>query len=123
MRPKRVAYALLGFALAAMAIGLVIARHADWWPLVVFAIAPDIALVVGASNSLERGQLHPRAVALYNAVHRFWAPAILVLLALLVQADAWVAAGLSWCAHIAFDRSLGFGIRNAEGFQRDQSGG
>lgn len=115
----RAGYALLGLAFALNAILVVITQHGSWWPVVVFAIAPDITLLAGAAPGLKRGQLHPRAVPFYNAVHRFWAPAVMTLLALLLHADIWVAAGLSWCAHIAIDRSLGFGLRTAEGFQRD----
>ena len=121
MRPRRLAYALLGFAAAGLGIGVVVTQHAAWWPLVVFAIAPDIALIAGAGPGLERGQLHPRAVPLYNAVHRYWAPVVLIVLAFLLHAEAWVAAGLAWTAHISFDRSLGFGLRTAEGFQRDRA--
>jgi hypothetical protein len=29
-----------------------------------------------------------------------------------------LAAGLAWTAHISFDRSLGFGLRTREGFQK-----
>jgi len=29
-----------------------------------------------------------------------------------------ITARLAWCAHISFDRSLGFGLRTTEGFQR-----
>jgi len=32
-----------------------------------------------------------------------------------------VAAGLAWIAHIGIDRSLGFGLRTPEGFQRKDS--
>ncbi len=118
MSAKRAGYAALGFAAAALAIWIVVTRHATWWPLVGFAIAPDITLLGGAAPGLQRGQLHPRAVPFYNAVHRFWAPVVMIVAALVLQADAWVAAGLAWCAHIALDRSLGFGLRSAEGFQR-----
>ena len=115
---KRLGYALIGLAAADLAIAVVVTQHASWWQLVVFAIAPDITLLFGSGRGLERGQLAPRAVPFYNAVHRFWAPAVLVVIALLVHADAWTAAGLAWCAHIGFDRSLGFGLRTREGFQR-----
>jgi hypothetical protein len=30
----------------------------------------------------------------------------------------WLAAGLAWTAHIGIDRSLGFGLRTPDGFQR-----
>ena len=119
MKPKRLAYALLGFAAAGLGIWVVVTQHVSWWQFAVFAIAPDVTLLFGFHRGLQRGQLDPRVVPFYNAVHRFWAPAVLVVIALVLHADAWVAAGLAWSAHIAFDRSLGFGLRTAEGFQRE----
>lgn len=115
---KRLAYAALGLVTAGLAIGVVVTQHATWWQLVVFAIAPDLSLLIGMSSGLERGQLHPRAVPIYNAVHRYWAPGVLVVIASLLQTPEWLAAGLAWTAHISFDRSLGFGLRTREGFQR-----
>jgi len=70
------------------------------------------------TGGLERGQLAPRAVPIYNAVHRYWTPAALVVSSFLLSSPAWLAAGLAWIAHISFDRSLGFGLRTPEGFQR-----
>jgi hypothetical protein len=119
MSAKRPAYAALGVAATALAIAVVVTQHTSWWQLVVFAIAPDITLLFGFRPGLQRGQLDPRAVPFYNAVHRFWAPAVLIVLALVLHIDAWAAAGFAWCAHIGFDRSLGFGLRTPEGFQRD----
>lgn len=121
MSSLRVRYAALGFIAAGLAIAVVVARHTSWWQLVVFAIAPDITLLLGSGRTLQRGQLAPRAVPFYNAVHRFWAPAVLTFLAIVLSSGTWVAAGLAWIAHIAFDRSLGFGLRTPEGFQRDSS--
>jgi 1,4-dihydroxy-2-naphthoate octaprenyltransferase len=118
MKAQRIAYALLGGVAAVLAIGVVVMQHASWWQLLVLAIAPDVALLFGASRDLERGQLHPRAVPLYNAVHRFWVPAILIVVGVLLRDIGWMAGGLAWAAHIAFDRSLGFGLRTKEGFQR-----
>lgn len=121
MRLKRLAYAALGFVATGLAIAVVISRQTSWWQLIVFAIAPDVTLLFGAGRGLQRGQLGPRAVPFYNAVHRFWAPGMLTVLAIAASSGAWVAAGLAWTAHIAFDRSLGFGLRTAEGFQRESS--
>jgi 1,4-dihydroxy-2-naphthoate octaprenyltransferase len=115
---KRIAYAALGLIAIALAIAVIVTQHASWWQFVVLAVAPDIALLYGASGDLSRGQLHPRAVPLYNAVHRLVVPAILIAVAILLQAPGWLAGGLAWTAHIAFDRSLGFGLRTAQGFQR-----
>ncbi len=115
---RKLAYAALGFVATGIAIGVVVTQHATWWQLVVFAIAPDITLLAGMWPGLPRGQLHPSAVPFYNAVHRYWAPVVLVVAALLLRSPEWVAAGLAWIAHISFDRSLGFGLRTREGFQR-----
>jgi hypothetical protein len=115
---KRLAYAVLGFVATGLAIGVVVTQHATWWQLVVFAIAPDLSLLLGMSSGLQRGQLHPRAVPIYNAVHRYWAPGVLVVITFLLHSPEWLAAGLAWTAHISFDRSLGFALRTREGFQR-----
>jgi hypothetical protein len=115
---KKVAYAGLGFLAAGVAIAVVVTGRASWWQLVVFAMAPDLALIAGMSSGLARGQLHPRAVPVYNAVHRYWAPAVLVVITAFLHMPEWVAAGLAWTAHISVDRSLGFGLRTREGFQR-----
>jgi hypothetical protein len=115
---KRLAYLILGVLATGLVIAVVVTQHASWWQLVVFAIAPDLALLYGAGPGLERGRLHPRAVPFYNAVHRLWVPAILVAFMVVLQSPGWLAGGLAWIAHIAFDRSLGFGLRSPEGFQR-----
>jgi hypothetical protein len=114
---KKIAYLVLGIISAGLAVADVVTGRSTWLLLIVFAIAPDLALLAGAGPGLQRGQIHPRAVPFYNAVHRLWAPAVMVGVSLLL-APAWLAAGLAWIAHIAFDRSLGFGLRSPEGFQR-----
>jgi hypothetical protein len=118
---KKLLYAALGFVATGLAVAEVVTQHATWWPLVVFAMAPDLSFFVGMSRGLARGQLAPRAVPVYNAVHRYWAPVVLVVITFLVHSPEWVAAGLAWIAHISFDRSLGFGLRTPQGFQRTGS--
>lgn len=118
MNASRPLYAGFGLVVVVAAIALVVWRHTTWWQVAVFAIAPDISLLAGISSGLERGRLHPRAVPFYNAVHRFWVPAVLIVVAVVLQQLGWAAGGLAWIAHIAIDRSLGFGLRTREGFQR-----
>jgi hypothetical protein len=121
VKPKRIAYAALGFAAAVLGIFVIVTRQASWWPFVALALAPDVTFLLSFGPGLQRGQLAPRAVPYYNAAHRLWAPAVLVVIAFVLHADAWTAAGLAWVAHIGFDRSLGFGLRTPEGFQREGS--
>ena len=118
-RPFRAVYGALAFALlAAIVFGLV--RHSTgWWQLAAFGLGPDVALLVGMSPGLARGQLHPRAVPLYNALHRFWGPAALGVL--VVAADlstGYVVGTLAWAFHIALDRTVGYSLRTRDGFQR-----
>lgn len=116
----RITYAALGLISAALGIAVVISQHAAWWPLAVFAIAPDVTLLFGGGRGLQRGQLNPRTVPFYNAVHRYWGPAVLLVLMLALREGPWIAASLGWIAHISIDRSLGFGLRTAEGLQRGE---
>ena len=115
---KKAAYLILGLLAAGLAIAVVVIQNSSWWQLAVLAIAPDLSLLAGGGPGLARGQIRPHAVPFYNAVHRLWAPAVLVSVAIALQSPAWAAGGLAWVAHIVFDRSLGFGLRSPQGFQR-----
>ena len=95
------------------------------WHAVGFFLMPDVALLYGIARGLAKGQLHPRAVPLYNALHSFFGPALLGVVAVAGAASgvlagdgSWIVAALAWAAHIAADRSMGYGFRTAEGFQR-----
>lgn len=61
--------------------------------------------------------INPWGVRLYNATQRFAGPAVLSLLTVWVS-TAWLVAALAWAAHIAVDRSLGFGLRDMNGSVR-----
>ena len=113
----RIAYAALTAVLVAALALEVAATDTPWWLVVVFLLGPDIALFVGIGSGLEKGQLHPRAVPLYNALHRYWGPAALAL-ASIVLPEGWLAAALAWALHVSVDRTVGYGLRTPEGFQR-----
>jgi Domain of unknown function (DUF4260) len=59
-----------------------------------------------------KGQLHPRAVPLYNALHRFIGPILLAFV------PGFLLGALAWGLHIAIDRTVGYGLRSRDGFQR-----
>jgi hypothetical protein len=69
--PGRVAYAGLAAALLASAVTLIVIWDAAWWQTVALALGPDLAVLYGIAPGLARGQMHPRAIPLYNALHRF----------------------------------------------------
>ena len=114
---RRFAFAAFALLLLVAAIAQIELRDTGWWPLLAFAMAPDVALLAGFGRDLEKGRLHPRAVRLYNALHSLWSPALLALAALALPAGALVCATV-WAFHIAFDRALGYGMRTRDGHQR-----
>jgi hypothetical protein len=114
---RRAAYGLLAAALLATAIAAVIAYGSGWWIFTAFIVAPDLGVVLGISSGLEKGRLHPRAIRLYNALHSLIGPALLALAAIALGPGALIGA-LAWALHISFDRSIGYGMRTRDGFQR-----
>ena len=118
MRGRRLLYAPLALALLGFAISEVVVEDTGLWQLLVFAVLPDLALFLGIGGGLARGQLHPRAVPLYNALHHPAGPLLAVIVAAALLPDAWLAAALAWGAHVAMDRAAGYGLRTREGFQR-----
>ena len=88
----------------------------------VFLVLPDLTFLVALDEAprMAKGQLAPRAVPYYNAMHRALVP--LALMALYtVTPFAWTpafAALCGWLAHISYDRAFGYGLRTKEGFQR-----
>lgn len=108
---RRLAWA----ALFAGSLGAALALDAGAWQLWALLMAPDIALFAGIGRELEKKQLHPRAVPLYNALHHPAGPVVLGL-ASIALGPAWLAGALGWLAHIAIDRAVGYGPRDARGF-------
>jgi hypothetical protein len=115
---KRIAYAALAAALLTASIVL-IAREGHLWQFFAFGAAPDLALLLGAGSGLAQGQLHPRAVGTYNALHRVWGPLLLAaLVAAGVLGTGFLVGALAWGLHIAIDRVAGYGLRSPDGFGR-----
>jgi hypothetical protein len=115
---RRVAYGALGLLALAAAIGEMARHGTGWWQFLAFGAGPDAALLLGVGRGLARGQLHPRAVRAYNLVHGLWGPAGLAALAILVLPAGYLVGALAWTTHVALDRSLGYGLRSRDGFQR-----
>jgi hypothetical protein len=114
---RRIAYGALTVLFLAAAGYELATDGAGWWQFFVFGAGPDLALFLGVGRNLEKGQLHPRAVPVYNALHRYWGPAALALLSIVLPAGYLVGA-LAWATHISLDRCVGYRLRTPDGFQR-----
>ena len=86
-----------------------------------FFVAPDLTFLIGAGQPTEHGHLPQRAVPWYNTMHRMWLPLTLTTIVGVALAPlaliplALFVGGLSWMAHIALDRTAGYGLRNPDG--------
>jgi hypothetical protein len=109
-------------ALAAACLGgavFAIGRYdASLWALA-FLIAPDLSFLAGVGQQSAPGQLPPRAVPVYNLVHRPVVPLLLLVVSLVgAVPSAWSAVALAWLAHISIDHAAGYGLRTRDGWQR-----
>jgi hypothetical protein len=87
-------------------------------PLLVFGILPKLPFFLGIGQPTGRGQLPPRAVVGWNAMHHPVVPlALLGLAATGLLPALWTVAGLAWLSHIVVDWGLGDGLRSADGFR------
>jgi Domain of unknown function (DUF4260) len=116
---RRLFYAAVALGLFASVLLLILVRNVAWWPALAFGLAPDIGVLYGIAPGLGRGQLHPRAVPLYNLLHHSWGPVALGVLAVAAGLSSGFFLGaLAWAAHLAIDRAIGLRLRSPEGFQR-----
>jgi hypothetical protein len=88
-------------------------------PVLVFGIVPHLAVLAGIGEAHAPGQLAPRAVPLFNAMHHPAPPlALLALAAAGILSPFWLVAGLAWLGHIVVDQGFGKGPRTADGWRR-----
>jgi hypothetical protein len=107
----RTVWAMLGLAALAAAVAMI-----GPWAFALWLL-PDLALVLGGRGAFAGdGRLAPHAVGIYNAAHSLAGPPALGALALL--APAVLPFAVLWLSHIALDRSLGYGLRAADGSLR-----
>jgi hypothetical protein len=92
--------------LALLVLALVIYwdRSESWLLFALLILAPDlsfIAAVAGAGAGLLS----------YNLAHAAIGPAILAILGIFADWDLGITLALIWCAHLALDRAIGYGLK------------
>lgn len=80
-----------------------------WGAFALFFLTPDLSFV-GYLLGPKIGTIT------YNLAHSYIGAVGCLAIALLLPAPTVLCGGLIWCAHIGFDRALGYGLKYSEGF-------
>jgi hypothetical protein len=105
-----------GLAAATISVGM--RDDANGWLAIGFAIMPDLSFFAGIGQPVQKGQMPPRAIPFYNAAHSLIGPVTLLAGAVALGPNmTLVGAGLAWATHIMVDRTVGYGMRDRDGFQ------
>ena len=104
-----------GLAVFATASGLYFVGGGVWWVYALLLFVPDLSFIgYSAGNRL--------GAALYNAAHTYILPLAMGTAGLMLDIDWMQHVALIHLAHIGLDRSLGYGLKYADGFQHTHFG-
>jgi hypothetical protein len=80
-----------------------------WGTFALFFLTPDLSLFGYLAG--------PRVGAVsYNLAHSYCGAVACLAAGLVLPAPTVLGVGLIWCAHIGFDRALGYGLKYSNGF-------
>lgn len=87
----------------------------SWSVFVLFFFAPDLSFFCYLAG--------PRVGAIcYNSAHSYIGAMGCLAAGFLWPRPSFLAAGIIWCAHIGFDRALGYGLKYSSGFRSTHLG-
>ncbi|QLI80933.1 DUF4260 domain-containing protein [Chitinibacter fontanus] len=100
---------LEGLCILLAALALYSAMRGDWWQFAGWFFVPDLALL-GYWLNRQCGAV------CYNLSHSYVGALLVCAYGHFVVQPYWLSLGLIWCAHLGFDRALGYGLKYAAGF-------
>lgn len=80
-----------------------------WGTFALYFLVPDVSFLGYLAGSRV-------GAFAYNLAHSYLGAIRQVMAGLLLPAPAALGAGIIWCAHIGFDRALGYGLKYGQGF-------
>jgi hypothetical protein len=84
--------------------------HLPWLWFVVLFFGPDLSMAGYLAGNKTGAWI-------YNLAHTYAAALTLLAIGLVTDHRAFFGVGLIWCAHIGFDRVMGYGLKSPEGFR------
>lgn len=81
----------------------------SWGMFAMFFLAPDLSFLGYLAGSRF-------GAITYNAAHSYIGAITCLIVGVLLTAPILSCAGIIWCAHIGFDRALGYGLKYSAGF-------
>lgn len=104
-----------GLAVLAAAVAAYAQFGAGWGWFAALFLLPDVSFLAYLAG--------PRVGAwAYNAMHSYLGAVAVLAAGVLGGLPMLLAVGLVWCAHIGFDRLLGYGLKYSAGFGRTHLG-
>jgi len=108
--PLRLYLQLEGLVALIVATGIYQSLHLSWWFYGILFFTPDV-FMLGYLINIRIGAL------IYNLGHTYATPVLVLGMGWLLGSNTLFAVGLIWCAHIGFDRLLGYGLKCDSGFK------
>ena len=81
-----------------------------WGTFALFFLTPDVSFL-GYLAGPKIGAIS------YNLAHSYVGAIVCLMAGFLLPAPTILGAGIIWCAHIGFDRALGYGLKYSLGFR------
>ena len=91
-------------ALLALALAAYWQVGGSWWLFAILFFAPDLSFAAAVAGPLA-------GLVAYNIAHAAIIPGLLAVFGIVANWDLGVSLAVIWIAHLAFDRTVGYGLK------------
>ena len=106
----RILLRLEGLSVLLLCLLLYAKLGAGWHAFFLLFLIPDLSLIAYTAG-IKFGSIA------YNAAHSYCGALTCIVIGILLPSPGALSAGIIWCAHIGFDRALGYGLKYPTNFR------